>query len=219
MLSYEKKRPETIKIANQKIQESKLDMKLVDAQYTFDGSKLLLYFTADNRVDFRSLVKELASTFKTRIELRQIGARDECKMLGGIAPCGRACCCSDAMSDYAHTTIKMAKNQGLSLNPSKISGLCGRLMCCLSYENEHYAETNKKMPKIGATVITKDKRSGIATAINQLKETVKVRYESNERVEILDVSLDDIIEIRGKGTQNNAQNDEPLSDELKNLID
>ena len=194
-------------------------MKLVDAQYTFDGSKLLLYFTADNRVDFRSLVKELASTFKTRIELRQIGARDECKMLGGIAPCGRACCCSDAMSDYAHTTIKMAKNQGLSLNPSKISGLCGRLMCCLSYENEHYAETNKKMPKIGATVITKDKRSGIATAINQLKETVKVRYESNERVEILDVSLDDIIEIRGKGMQNNAQNDEPLSDELKNLID
>ena len=219
MLSYENKRPETIRIANQKIEESKLDMKLVDVQYTFDGSKLLLYFTADNRVDFRSLVKELASTFKTRIELRQIGARDECKMLGGIAPCGRACCCSDAMSDYAHTTIKMAKNQGLSLNPTKISGLCGRLMCCLSYENEHYAETNKKMPKIGATVITKDKRSGIATAINQLKETVRVRYESNERVEIVDVSLDDIIEIRGKGTQNNAQNDEPLSDELKNLMD
>lgn len=145
----EEKRPQTMRTAAEKIEKSGLDMKLVDAEYTFDGSKLVIYFTADGRVDFRDLVKELASAFHIRIELRQIGARDECKMLGGIAPCGRACCCSDHMSEYAHVTIKMAKNQNLSLNPSKISGLCGRLMCCLSYENAYYAETNKKNAQDG----------------------------------------------------------------------
>ena len=176
----EEKRPQTMRIAAEKIEKSGLDMKLVDAEYTFDGSKLVIYFTADGRVDFRDLVKELASAFHIRIELRQIGARDECKMLGGIAPCGRACCCSDHMSEYAHVTIKMAKNQNLSLNPTKISGLCGRLMCCLSYENAHYAETNKKMPKTGSAVVLKDNRKGTVTALNQLKETVRVKFEDDE---------------------------------------
>ena len=214
---YEARRPETMRIASEKIEQSKLDMKLVDVEYAFDGSKLIVYFTADGRVDFRDLVKELASAFHIRIELRQIGARDECKMLGGIAPCGRACCCSDHMSEYAHVTIKMAKNQNLSLNPSKISGLCGRLMCCLSYENAHYAETNKKMPKIGSTVTTSlDKRSGVVTALNQLKETVKVKYEENERVEFVDVALTDITSVRGKGV---PEKEEEIPSDLKNLVD
>ena len=128
------KRDEVYPLIEKKIQESKLKMRLSDVEYTFDGSRLVIYFTADNRIDFRDLVKDLASTFHTRIELRQIGSRDECKMLGGIAPCGRACCCSDHISEFAHVSIKMAKTQNLSLNPQKISGLCGRLMCCLAYE-------------------------------------------------------------------------------------
>jgi cell fate regulator YaaT (PSP1 superfamily) len=216
---YEAKHDETFSIAAEKIEQSKLDMKLVDVEYTFDGSKLVIYFTADGRVDFRELVKELASAFKKRIELRQIGARDECKMLGGIAPCGRACCCSDHMSEYAHVTIKMAKNQNLSLNPSKISGLCGRLMCCLAYENAHYVETNKKMPKVGATVTTADKRSGVVTAINQLKETVRVKYESGEKIEFVDVPLSDVVS-KGKGSALDDVKDDVMTDaEIKKLID
>lgn len=198
MAAYEAKHAEVMRVATEKIEASKLDMKLVDAEYTFDGSKLVLYFTADGRVDFRDLVKELASAFHIRIELRQIGARDECKMLGGIAPCGRACCCSDHMSEYAHVTIKMAKNQNLSLNPTKISGLCGRLMCCLAYENAHYAETNKKMPKLGSTVTTTDKRRGVVTALNQLKETVRIKIEANDKVEFADIALTDIASVRAK---------------------
>lgn len=216
----EAKRGETMRIAAEKIENSKLSMKLVDVEYTFDGSKLVIYFTADGRVDFRDLVKELASAFHMRIELRQIGARDECKMLGGIAPCGRACCCSDHMSEYAHVTIKMAKNQNLSLNPAKISGLCGRLMCCLSYENAHYVETNKKMPKMGATVVTADKRKGVVTGLNQLKETVRVRYEDKEKVEFADVPLVDIVS-KGKGSaMDDVKDDNAVIDaEIKNLID
>ena len=212
------KHDETMEIAGKKIAESKLDMKLVDTEYAFDGSKLIVYFTADGRVDFRDLVKELASTFKTRIELRQIGARDECKMLGGIAPCGRACCCSDHMSEYAHVSIKMAKNQNLSLNPGKISGLCGRLMCCLAYENEHYAETNKKMPKIGATVVTADNRSGVVVSLNQLRETVRVRYEVGDKSETIDVPMDDIVS-KGKGGADKKDKDEEVPAELKKLED
>ena len=199
----EEKRPQTMRVAAEKIEKSGLDMKLVDAEYTFDGSKLVIYFTADGRVDFRDLVKELASAFHIRIELRQIGARDECKMLGGIAPCGRACCCSDHMSEYAHVTIKMAKNQNLSLNPTKISGLCGRLMCCLSYENAHYAETNKKMPKMGSAVVLKDNRKGTVTALNQLKETV---------------AIGDIVS-KGKGSASDDVKAEETDEELKNLLD
>lgn len=216
----EEKRPQTMRIAAEKIEKSGLDMKLVDAEYTFDGSKLVIYFTADGRVDFRDLVKELASAFHIRIELRQIGARDECKMLGGIAPCGRACCCSDHMSEYAHVTIKMAKNQNLSLNPSKISGLCGRLMCCLSYENAYYAEINKKMPKTGATVVTKDNRKGTVTALNQLKESVRVRFEDKEsgKTEFVDVPIADIVS-KGKGSASDDVRTDPAEEELKNLLD
>ncbi len=216
----EEKRPQTMRTAAEKIEKSGLDMKLVDAEYTFDGSKLVIYFTADGRVDFRDLVKELASAFHIRIELRQIGARDECKMLGGIAPCGRACCCSDHMSEYAHVTIKMAKNQNLSLNPSKISGLCGRLMCCLSYENAYYAEINKKMPKTGATVVTKDNRKGTVTALNQLKESVRVRFEDKEsgKTEFVDVPIADIVS-KGKGSASDDVRTDPAEEELKNLLD
>lgn len=216
MADYESRRLETMRIANEKIEQSKLEMKLVDVEYAFDGSKLVIYFTADGRVDFRELVKELASTFHIRIELRQIGERDECKMLGGLGPCGRACCCSDHMNEYAHVSIKMAKNQNLSLNPTKISGLCGRLMCCLAYENAHYAETNKRMPKVGATVTTVDKKQGVVTAINQLKETVRVKSESDERVEIFDVALADITSVRGKGA---PEKEEKISDDVKKLED
>lgn len=214
---FEEKRDETLRIATEKVEAAKLNMKLVDVEFTFDGSKLVIYFTADGRVDFRDLVKELASAFHKRIELRQIGARDECKMLGGIAPCGRACCCSDHMSEYAHVTIKMAKNQNLSLNPAKISGLCGRLMCCLSYENAHYAETNKKMPKVGSTVFTSDKRKGTAVAINQLKETVRVKFEENDKVEFADLPLGEL-SFKNKGAvETSAKDDE--TDDIKNLLD
>ena len=212
-----KREREAFDICKKKIEDHGLDMKLVDAEYTFDGSKLVIYFTADGRVDFRDLVKELASAFRIRIELRQIGARDECKMLGGIAPCGRACCCSDHMSEYAHVTVKMAKNQNLSLNPAKISGLCGRLMCCLAYENAHYVETNKKMPKMGSLVTTADKRRGTVVGLNQLKETVRVKYEENDKTEFVDVKLTDVI-AKGKGS---AQDDvkDGADGDLKKLAD
>lgn len=214
----EARRDETLRLATEKVEKAGLDMKLVDAEYTFDGSKLVIYFTADGRVDFRDLVKELASAFRIRIELRQIGARDECKMLGGIAPCGRACCCSDHMSEYAHVSVKMAKNQNLSLNPAKISGLCGRLMCCLAYENAHYVETNKKMPKMGSQVTTSDKRRGTVVGLNQLKETVRVKYEENDKTEFVDVPLTDVI-AKGKGSAQDDANAGDESAEVKKLLD
>ncbi len=214
---FELKRDETMKSVAEKITASGLDMKLVDVEYSFDG-KLVIYFTADGRVDFRELVKELATAFKMRIELRQIGARDECKKLGGIAPCGRACCCSDHMSSYAHVTIKMAKNQSLSLNPAKISGLCGRLMCCLAYENAHYVETNKKMPKMGASVLTADGRRGVVVALNQVKETVRVKYENGEKLEFVELPLSEI-KNKGKGSMADEVKDEIASEEIKKLID
>ena len=176
----EAKRPQTMKIALEKIQASGLPMKLVDVKYTFDSQKLILYFTAADRVDFRELVRELASAFHVRIELRQIGARDECKMLGGIGPCGRPCCCATHNMDYAHVSIKMAKNQGLALNPGKINGLCGSLMCCLDYENEYYAEVNKIMPKVGSEVTLVSGSKGIVTAINQLKMSVTIKEKSKD---------------------------------------
>lgn len=196
---------------------SGLNMKPVDCEYTFDGSKLIITFTAENRVDFRELVRTLAREFHVRIELRQIGARDECAVKGGIAPCGRACCCSDHMTEFAHVTIKMAKNQNLSLNPGKISGLCGRLMCCLAYENEHYAETNKRMPKLGSSVTMKDGTVATAIAVNQLKETVRVKIEKENTVELQDVPL---AELKCKGRGNAApEPDEDDSDEIKKLED
>ena len=213
------KRAEIYPVVEKKIADSKLKMRLSDVEYTFDGNKLIVYFTADNRIDFRDLVKDLASTFHVRIELRQIGSRDECKMLGGIAPCGRACCCSDHISEFAHVTIKMAKNQNLSLNPTKISGLCGRLMCCLAYENEHYAEVNKRMPKVGSFVKTKNNGAGTVDAINQLKETVRVKIDKGEQsFEFAEVALEEITFVGKKGAQEPEDKAE-VNDELKKLED
>jgi len=193
--AMELKAKESMKIADERIKKSGLDMNLSDAEYTLDGTKLILYFTADNRVDFRDLVKDLAHSFKSRIELRQIGSRDECKIKGGLGPCGRPCCCSVHLKDFEQSSIKMAKNQGLSLNPQKISGLCGRLMCCLSYENKHYQETNKRMPKIGAEAAAGGVR-GIVTGVHHLKETVTIKvYEKDVyRFEVFPLS-----EVRFKG--------------------
>ncbi len=171
--------PETKKVAEERIAAHKLKMKLIDVEFTFDGSKVIFYFTAAGRIDFRELVRDLASIFHLRIELRQIGIRDETKILGGIAPCGRACCCASCMPDFRKVTIKMAKVQGLSLNPGKISGLCGRLMCCLEYENDYYSQVYKKMPKIGSTVTCPD-GTGIVIGNNMLKFLVKIRIENHD---------------------------------------
>ncbi len=170
----EKKIPWVIEVAQKEIEKCGLDMKIVDAEFPFDNSKIVIYFTAPARIDFRDLVKSLATVLHHRIDLRQIGTRDEAKLLGGLAPCGRVCCCKSFLPDFKKVTIKMAKNQGLSLNPAKISGLCGRLMCCLEYENEPYAEAYKKMPKVGSEVTTPD---GKATVIsnNMLKMLVKTK--------------------------------------------
>lgn len=172
------RRSEAMKICKQKISEHNLDMKLVDCEFSFDGSRVVFSFSADGRVDFRELVKDLASTFHTRIELRQIGARDETHLLGGIAPCGREVCCASCMPDFRRVSIKMAKNQGLSLNPGKVSGLCGRLMCCLAYENDYYAEAYKKSPKIGSTVGTPEGK-GMVVSVNMLKMEVRVKIEKD----------------------------------------
>lgn len=212
------KRDETMRVAGEIIAQSGLEMKLVDAEYAIEGSKLLLYFTAEGRVDFRDLVRKLASTFHTRIELRQIGARDECKMIGGIGPCGRACCCSDHTYDFPKVSIKMAKNQNLSLNPGKISGLCGRLMCCLAYENAHYVETNKRMPKMGSTVFTKAKKKGVVVGLNQLRETVRLKYEQGDKTEFEEIALGDIAS-KGKGSAQDDADKIEASAELKKLQD
>lgn len=165
---------EAFEICQQKIQEHGLDMKLIDSEYTFDKNKLLFYFTADGRIDFRELVKDLASVFRTRIELRQIGVRDETKIIGGIAICGRPLCCHTFLSDFAPVSIKMAKEQNLSLNPAKISGVCGRLMCCLKNEEEAYEHLNKTLPHVGAKVTTYNGYQGVVQSISVLKQRVRV---------------------------------------------
>ena len=172
----EAKKPQAMQICKEKIQKHGLDMKLIDCEYTFDGSKIVFYFTSAGRVDFRELVKDLASAFHIRIELRQVGTRDETKYLGGIAPCGRVCCCAGNMPEFKKVSNKMAKTQGLSLNPGKISGLCGRLMCCLSYESDYYAEAYKKVPKVGSEVGTPEGK-GTVVSVNMLKMLVKVKID------------------------------------------
>lgn len=175
----------------EKITEHELDMKLVDVEYTFDRNKVLFYFTADGRIDFRDLVKDLASIFRTRIELRQIGVRDEAKMLGGIGPCGRMLCCSTFLGDFEPVSIKMAKDQNLSLNPTKISGLCGRLMCCLKYENDMYEEAKKELPDINQEMVTSYGK-GKVIGLNMLEKIIQVElYESNRIVEF---TLDELIQ-------------------------
>jgi cell fate regulator YaaT (PSP1 superfamily) len=175
----------------QKIMEHQLDMKLVDVEYTFDRNKVLFYFTADGRIDFRELVKDLASVFRTRIDLRQIGVRDEAKMLGGIGPCGRILCCSSFLGDFEPVSIKMAKDQNLSLNPAKISGLCGRLMCCLKYENDMYESAKQELPDLGETIDTPHGK-GKVVGLNMLERLVQVHLFEGERV--LEFSLEELLE-------------------------
>lgn len=187
------KSKEALKICFEKIRKHDLDMKLIDAEYTFDNNKVLFYFTADGRIDFRELVKDLASVFKTRIELRQIGVRDETKILGGIGICGRSLCCNSYLSEFAPVSIKMAKEQNLSLNPTKISGVCGRLMCCLKNEQETYEYLNSKLPSIGDKVKTNDGYAGDVTDIRVLRQTVKVIVtEVDGTKEIRDYHVDDL---------------------------
>ncbi|EJP6474017.1 stage 0 sporulation family protein [Clostridium sp. FAM 1755] len=168
----------------QKIQEHKLNMKLIDVEYTFDNNKVIFYFTADGRVDFRELVKDLASIFRTRIELRQIGVRDEAKMVGGLGPCGRPMCCSMFLGDFAPVSIKMAKEQNLSLNPTKISGICGRLMCCLNYEQQTYESIRKVLPKVGSIVKT-PYGQGEVVDNNVVKEEIKVKIKGQDNEEFI----------------------------------
>lgn len=181
---------EAYELCNAKVQEHQLDMKLVDVEYTFDRNKIIFYFTADGRVDFRELVKDLAAIFRTRIELRQIGVRDEAKMLGGIGPCGRMLCCSTFLGDFDPVSIKMAKDQNLSLNPTKISGLCGRLMCCLKYENDEYESAKEALPDLGEIIETPN-GTGKVVGLNILERVLQVELLEHERV--LEYTLDEMI--------------------------
>ena len=199
------KEKDAFSICLKKIAEHKLTMKLIDVEYTFDNNKVIFYFTADGRVDFRELVKDLATIFKTRIELRQIGVRDEAKMLGGLGPCGRPMCCSTFLGDFASVSIKMAKEQNLSLNPTKISGICGRLMCCLNYEQSTYEDIRKRIPKVGSIVKTED-GTGVVVSNNIIKESVKVKLKCKktgdeiledykiENIELVEGSYEDSVE-------------------------
>lgn len=182
---------EALDICLAKIYEHKLDMKLVDVEYTFDRNKIIFYFTAEGRVDFRELVKDLAAVFKTRIELRQIGVRDEAKMLGGIGPCGRMLCCSTFLGDFEPVSIKMAKDQNLSLNPAKISGVCGRLMCCLKYENDQYESAKQELPDIGEKIAVHQGK-GRVVGLNILERLVQIELSGQEKV--IEYTLDELIE-------------------------
>ncbi len=213
--SCEERKPDAIAKCKEKIEKLGLNMKLIDCEFTFDGTRLVFYFTAPNRVDFRELVRELAALFRMRIELRQVGTRDETKYLGGIAPCGRVCCCAGNMPEFKKVSIKMAKTQGLSLNPGKISGLCGRLMCCLSYESDYYAEAYKKVPKIGAEVTTPD-GSGLVVSVNMLKMLVKVKIEDKQGGLIYKDFPSDRVRVKKGGFVPNASDDED-DEELKKL--
>lgn len=228
----EKKKAKALSLCQEKVDKHGLEMKLIDVEYTFDNNKIIFYFTADGRVDFRELVKDLASVFKMRIELRQIGVRDEAKMLGGIGSCGRSLCCSSWLSDFEPVSIKMAKVQNLSLNPTKISGICGRLMCCLKYENDVYMELRKGLPDNGEKVKTKDGMGKVVDS-NILESKVRVRLYSGEKDDDGEEKLGTEIftykkeEIRRLGQKKNSKQnnknildgvDEEYIDELKALI-
>ena len=216
------KRKEAIRKAQEMANKRKLDMKFVDAEFTFDNTKALFYFTSETRIDFRELVRELAAEFHSRIELRQIGIRDECKMKGGLGPCGRVCCCNDYMNDFERVSIKMAKRQGLFLNPSKISGLCGRLMCCLKFEDDYYNDTLKFLPKTGSEVDT-PKGRGKVESTDVLRQTVVVRvagkddsYELNEFT-LEQLGITPVYDCNGCGKcdgGDGAQEDDDDTDEL-----
>ena len=183
---------EAFAICKEKIAKHNLEMKLVEAEYTFDNNKLLFYFTADGRIDFRELVKDLAAVFRTRIELRQIGVRDETKMMGGLGICGRELCCHSYLADFVPVSIKMAKEQNLSLNPTKISGVCGRLMCCLKNEQETYEYLNSRLPSVGDSVVTKDGLHGEVSGVNVLRQLVKVLVDTGDEKELLEYPVDEL---------------------------
>ena len=208
------KEREAFKICLEKIKKHKLDMKLIDAEYTFDNNKVLFYFTADGRIDFRELVKDLASVFKTRIELRQIGVRDETKIMGGIGICGRTLCCHAHLSEFVPVSIKMAKEQNLSLNPTKISGMCGRLMCCLKHEEETYEYLNRKLPNVGDYVTTDDGLKGEVHSVNVLRQLVKVLIENNDEKEIREYKVE---QLRFKKRHRKENQDDVTDAELKEL--
>ncbi len=187
------KEKDALRICQEKIKKHGLEMKLIDVEYTFDNNKILFYFTADGRIDFRELVKDLASVFRTRIELRQVGVRDETKIVGGVGICGRPLCCHTYLSEFIPVSIKMAKEQNLSLNPTKISGVCGRLMCCLKNEEETYEYLNSKMPGVGDTVTTDDGQKGEVHSVNVLRQTVKVRViVDKDEIEIKEYKVDQL---------------------------
>ena len=211
------KEKEAFKICKEKIFKHELEMKLVDAEYTFDGNKLLFYFTADGRIDFRELVKDLAAVFRTRIELRQIGVRDETKILGGIGICGRELCCKAYLSDFVPVSIKMAKEQNLSLNPTKISGACGRLMCCLKNEQETYEYLNSRLPNIGDKITMIDGATGEVKSVSVLRQLVKIIVENGDEKELREYSIDDI---KNKGyRRKDVKITEEEMEELKELED
>lgn len=206
------KEVEAFAICKEKISKHGLEMKLVAAEYTFDNNKLLFYFTADGRIDFRELVKDLASVFRTRIELRQIGVRDETKMLGGIGICGRELCCKSYLTDFVPVSIKMAKEQNLSLNPTKISGVCGRLMCCLKNEQETYEYLNSRLPSVGDYVTTPTGMRGEVQSVNVLRQIVKVVVDNGEEKELQEYSVDDL-----KFTPRRRKDVRVTEEELKEL--
>ncbi len=206
------KEKEAYAICLEKIKKHGLEMKLIDSEYTFDNNKVLFYFTADGRIDFRELVKDLASVFKTRIELRQIGVRDETKIVGGIGVCGRPLCCNSHLSEFSPVSIKMAKEQNLSLNPTKISGVCGRLMCCLKNEEEAYEELNAKLPNVGDDVTTADNLKGEVQSVSVLKQLVKVIVTlENDEKEVREYKVEDLkFSRRKKKEKTTAIEDEEL---------
>lgn len=208
------KEREAFKICLEKIEKHNLEMKLIDAEYTFDNNKVLFYFTADGRVDFRELVKDLAGVFRTRIELRQIGVRDETKIRGGIGICGRPLCCHSYLSDFIPVSIKMAKEQNLSLNPTKISGVCGRLMCCLKNEEETYEELNRRLPGIGDSVLAEDGTRGVVQSVSVLRQTVKVVVEQGDSKEVKEY---DVKELHFKRRHTKKERMEFSPEELKEL--
>ncbi|MBP5426768.1 MAG: stage 0 sporulation family protein [Clostridiales bacterium] len=203
-----------------KIKKHNLKMRLVEVEYTFDGSKILFYFTADGRIDFRELVKDLAAEFKVRIELRQIGIRDEAKMMGGMGVCGRVLCCKEYLDEFQPVSIRMAKEQGLSLNPTKISGRCGRLMCCLKYEQEAYEDLNSRVPRVGAIVDTEDGQ-GEVIYVSLLKEIVKVKLEDKDdnTLEVREYPVKDIKVIKNARSSYYLSDEDIDMDEIKELED
>lgn len=194
------KEKEAFKICNECIKKHKLEMKLIDVEYTFDNNKIMFFFIADSRIDFRDLVKDLASIFKTRIELRQVGVRDQAKTVGGLGVCGRPICCASSMPDFQPVSIKMAKEQNLSLNPTKISGTCGRLMCCLKYEQEAYEDALARLPGIGSIVDTPEGR-GVVEDVNLLRETLKVKLNTETEAELLVFKAEDVTIVKKKQAQ------------------